>query len=542
MSSGLGRASALLASGTIVSRVLGFTRIIVLTGVLSGQTTVIGNAFTQATQMPTSLYALIGGGLVSAVLVPQTIRASRGPDGGAAYINKLVTIAIVAIGALTVVLTIAAPLLMRLTVSDGPTYAVAVPFAFWSMPQIFFLGMYAVLGEVLNARRRFGAYTWAPVANNVIAIAVLGVFLALFGPVSQARSAPLDAPQTAVLAGGTTLGLAVQALVLVLVWRRAGLSFRPDFRWRGVGLRATGQAAGWTFAMLVLTQGAGFLQGFVATGASTPSTPSSFALANSWLLFMLPHSIITVSLATAFYPRMSEHAAEGDTAALRDDLSTLLRTVLVVMALATAVLLAAALPATAIFSGSQGPDHPLTTAAEARSVAPVLIAFVLGLIPFTVLYLVQRCFYALADTRTPFRFTLVQLAVVVPGLLGCVLLPKALTAIGIAAVITIGGGAQLAVAVALLRRRLGPLGDPHLTAAAVRVTVAAVPALAAGIAVLWGTGGFRDGWSIASPLGGALAAALIAAVCAAAYLLVLAILRAPELRLAAGLVRARLHR
>ncbi|RIX30093.1 murein biosynthesis integral membrane protein MurJ [Amnibacterium setariae] len=538
MSSGVGRASALLASGTIVSRVLGFTRTIVLTGVLSGQTTIVGNALTNATQMPTSLYALIGGGLVSAVLVPQTIRASRGADGGVAYVNKLLTIAIVAIGLLTVVLTIAAPLLMHLTISDRRTYEVAVPFAFWSMPQIFFLGMYAVLGEVLNARRRFGAYTWAPVANNVIAVAVLAIFLVLFGSVSKFRSTPLDPAQTAVLAGGTTAGIAVQALVLALVWKRAGLSFRPDFHWRGVGLRATGQAAGWTFGMLVLTQAAGFLQGYVATGASGPTTPSTFALANSWLLFMLPHSIITVSLATVFYPRMSEHAAEGDLPALRDDLSTVLRTVLLVIGLATAVLLAAAAPVTAIFSGTKD----LSTAAEAHAVAPVLVAYVLGLIPFTVLYVVQRCFYALADTRTPFRFTLVQLVVVVPGILACTLLPHAWTAVGIAAVISIGGTVQLVVALALLRRRLGPLGDRHLAAGLRRIALAGVPALAAGVLVLWATGGLADGWSVSSTIGGAVGALLIAVVCAAVYAIVLALLRAPEIRMATDLVRSRLRR
>ena len=238
MSTGVGRASALLASGTIVSRMLGFARSFVLTVVFLGTINPAGNALTLANQMPTSLYALIGGGLVSAVLVPQTIRASRGADGGVAYINKLVTIAVVAVGGLTVLLTIAAPLLMRLTVSDDTTYAIAVPLAYWSMPQIFFLGMYAVLGEVLNARKRFGAYTWAPVANNVVAIAVLVLFLAVFGTVPTNRTTPLPPEQTALLAGGTTLGLVVQALVLALVWRRAGLSYRPDFRWRGVGLRA----------------------------------------------------------------------------------------------------------------------------------------------------------------------------------------------------------------------------------------------------------------------------------------------------------------
>ena len=535
----VGRASALLATGTIVSRVLGFGRSFVLTVVFLGQLNLVGNAFTLSNQMPTSLYALIGGGLLSAVLVPQTIRASRGADGGVAYVNKLVTIAVVTIGTLTILLTLAAPLLMRLTVSNEATYRIAVPLAYWAMPQIFFLGMYAVLGEVLNARKRFGAYTWAPVANNVVGIAALVVFLAVFETVSPERTTPLPPEQTALLAGGTTLGLVVQALVLALVWRRAGLTFRPDFRWRGVGLRATGEAAGWTFAMLVLTQLAGFLQNYVASSASSATHPSNTALLNAWLLFMLPHSIITVSLATAFYPRMSEHAAEGDTAAVRDDLSTVLRVVLVAMGAATVVLLAAALPVTAVFSGSTA---SLTTAQQAYAVAPVLVAYLLGLLPFTVLYVVQRGFYALADTRTPFRFTITQLAVVVPGILLCWLLPPEWTAAGIAAVISIGGTVQLIVATRLLRPKVGSLMDAHLAASIRRLVFAGLPALAAGLLLLLLLGGFADGWPVATRLGGAAAAVLIAAVTTAVYLAVLALLRAPELRMVTDLVRSRLRR
>ena len=539
MSTGVGRASALLASGTIVSRILGFVRSFVLTIVFLGQLNLVGNALTLSNQMPTSLYALIGGGLISAVLVPQTIRASRGADGGTAYINKLVTIAVVMIGGLTVILTLAAPLLMRLTISDRHTYEVAVPLAYWAMPQIFFLGMYAVLGEVLNARKRFGAYTWAPVANNVVAIVVLVIFLTVFGTVAGDRTTPLPPAQTALLAGGTTLGLVVQALVLALVWRRAGLTFKPDFQWRGVGLRATGQAAGWTFAMLVLSQLAGFLQSFVASGASSATHPSSTALLNAWLLFMLPHSIITVSLATAFYPRMSEHAAEGRPDAVRDDLSAVLRITLIAMGVATVALLAAALPITAVFSASNG---VLSTAQQAHAVAPVLIAYLVGLLPFTVLYVVQRCFYALADTRTPFRFTIAQLVVVVPGILLCVLLPPAWTATGIAAVISLGAIVQLVIAVVLLRRKIGPLMDAHLAGAVRRLAAAGVPALGAGVLVLWAIGGFSDGWPVESRLGGAVGAVVVALTCAVVYGGVLAALRAPEITMATGLIRSRIRR
>lgn len=184
-----------------MSRLLGFARSFVLTIVFAGQLNLIGNALTVSSQLPASLYALIGGGLINAVLVPQTVRASRGDDGGAAFINKLITITVFIVFALTAMLTLATPLLMRLAVSSESTYRVAVPLAYWAMPQIFFLGIYAVLGEVLNARQRFGAYTWAPVANNIVAVALLGAYLLIFGTISPLWNTPLTPTQTALLAG-----------------------------------------------------------------------------------------------------------------------------------------------------------------------------------------------------------------------------------------------------------------------------------------------------------------------------------------------------
>ncbi|MFD1720510.1 murein biosynthesis integral membrane protein MurJ [Amnibacterium endophyticum] len=531
--SGVGRASAILASGTMVSRLLGFLRTFALTIVFSGMTTVAGNAYTFSNAVPTSIYALIGGGLVSAVLVPQIIRASSAADLGAAYINKLVTIAAVTIGLLTVILTVAAPLLMRLYIHDAPTLAVAIPIAYWSLPQIFFLGMYAVLGEVLNARRRFGAYTWAPVVNNVVALAAIALFLVVFGAVPSGRTGPLPQWQTVVIAGGTTLGLAAQALVLALVWRRAGLSYRPDFRWRGVGLKATGQAAGWTFSMLVLTQVAGLIQTAVVSTASGDGNPSGQALQTAWLLFMLPHSIVTVSLVTVFYPRMSEHAAAGDERALRGDVARVLGIVLLAVVGIAAALIAAALPVTAVFS---------ETVDQARLVAPVLVAYLIGLVPFTVLFVVQRSFYALADTRTPFRFTVAQLLVVIPGILLCALLPVEYIAVGIAAVVTVGVTVQLAVAWTLLKRRVGSPVDAALRASVRRFAIAGVPALVAGLGLLAALGGFGDGWPVASRPGGAVGTVVVAAVVLLVYALVLAIQRAPELGIARDLIRSRLRR
>lgn len=527
---GIGRASALLASGTIVSRILGFLRTILLTVVI-GNIGFVADAYNQATYVPNSIYALIGGGLLTAVLVPQIVRASTGEDRGQAYVNKLVTIAVLAFAVVTVVVTAAAPLLMPLFVANRTELPIAIAFAYWSLPQLFFLGLYSVLGEVLNARRSFGPYTWAPVLNNVVAIAVLGLFVALFGLVDSRSPQPFSPGMTALLAGGATVGIAAQALVLTLAWRRAGLTYRPDFQWRGVNLSATGKAAGWTFGMLALTQIAGLIETRVASGASGQDA-SVAVMAAAWLIFMLPHSIITVSLVTVFYPRMSEHAAAGDTAALRDDVGQALRIVLLVLVLANAALFAAAAPFSAVFSRSS---------AGAGAMALVLLAYLVGLLPFTALFVIQRCFYALADTRTPFRFTLVQLVFVVTGTLLCTLLPHRFTAAGIALVVSLGAAVQLAVAAALLKRRIGSLGGPALLGSLGRYLVAAIPALAAGLGVLTLTGGFDGGWSVDGRAGGLAATVLIGLVVAGVYGGALAALRAPELGAAARILTARIR-
>jgi putative peptidoglycan lipid II flippase len=203
-----------------------------------------------------------------------------------------------------------------------------------------------------------------------------------------------------------------------------------------------------------------------------------------------------------------------------------------VLVVADAALLAAAVPFSAVFSQSPG---------AAKATALVLAAYLLGLLPFTALFVVQRCFYALADTRTPFRFTLVQLVVVVAGTLLCALLPYDLTAAGIALVVSIGAVVQFAVAARLLRRRIGSFVGEDLARSLVRYALAAVPALAAGLLVLALTGGFGDGWTVASRWGGFAGTVLVGVVVAVVYVAVLAALRAPELGTAIRLVTDRLR-
>jgi len=537
-SGGVGRASALLASGTIVSRLLGFASALVLAAAL-GQASV-GDAFALANQLPNNIYAIIAGGLLSAILVPQIVRAENHADGGQQYINRLVTLGLTVFLVIAVLATLAGPLLVQLYSDQGTKglspeqVQLANLFAYWCLPQIFFYAVYSLLGEVLNARRFFGPFTWAPVINNVVAIGGLAAFIAIYGAYDPNAAASVwDASMIALVAGTATLGVAAQALFLVFFWKRAGLNFRPDFRWRGVGLGNAGKAAAWTFAMISVTQLAGIVQNKVASTASGDGA-SYATLRYAWLIFMLPHSIAAVSIATAYFTRMSANARDNDLDAVRRDLSSSLRTIGLVLVFSAVGLIVLAYPFSALFAN---------TFAETAQMAPVLMFYLLGLVQFSVLFVLQRTFYALEDTRTPFFFTLLQSSLFVVGALAVSTWPTQQIGIGIALVTSIAGTIQMLVAAVILNRRLGGIDLRRVARSYGVYVLAALPAAAAGVALLLALGGTTEGgFAVASKLTAVLSMAIIGGAMGLVYLGVLALAKNPELRSVTGPVLARLRR
>lgn len=520
----IGRASLFLASGTIVSRMLGFVKAIVLAGTIGVVGSASADAFAVANGLPNTVYVIVAGGVLSAVLVPQIVRASTHVDGGSGYINKLLTLALVVIGAATVLATALAPVLAWIYAGSNPEILpLAIAFAWWCLPQIFFYGLYTLLGEVLNARRSFGPFTWVPALNNIVALIGLVAFGLLFGfdPDGTRDVGDWTPRMVALLAGSATLGIVAQAVVLFWFWRRIGLRYRPDFKWRGVGLGAAGRMAGWTFGMLLLTTVAGIVQTQVVLLASNEAA-SLAAIDAAWLVFMLPHSVITVSIATAYFTRMSEHAAGGALDRVRDDLSSAVRGVSLILVLASAVLIVIAYPFAAVFQ--PGLDR-------ASALGNVVVAFAIGLVGFSILFVVQRTFYALGDTRTPFFFTLFQVIVFSIGAVGCIFLPVNWIAVGVAFATTIATTAQLILAVVLLRRRLGRIDGRRILVSLLRDVAAVVLPVAAGLGLLVVLGGFTEGgFAIADRLGAVISIAAIGATMAVLYFAVLWLLRSEELR------------
>ena len=524
----IGRASALIASGTLISRLLGFVNVTLLAWVIGLQNPG-ANAFSLANNLPTNLFALIAGGLMSAVLVPQIVRAAGHDDGGQAFVNRLLTLGVTVFLGAGILATVLAPVLVPLytiqgddSAFDAPTVRLAVAIAFWCLPQVFFYATYSLLGEVLNARKVFGPYTWAPVVNNLVMIAVLITFAVAFGTdPAHVDPATWTPAQIALLGGGATLGIAAQTVVLMLFWRRTGLRYRPDFRWKGVGLGATGKAAGWTFGMIVITQLTGLLQTNVASLAGRHD-PSIAVLATAWLLFVLPHSILTLSIATPYFTRMSAHAHAGDHAALRADLSSSLRIILLLVTGAGAAIATAALPFGAFFG-----RFP----AEVVGISSVLIAYLVGLIPFSTMFVLQRTFFALGDTRTPFVIQVVQAVTFTLGAVAIALwMPPSLIAVGIALATALASTVQALTLAFVLRRRIGGVDGRRILVRLAIYLAAAVVAILVGVGVLALLGGFSSGFAVADRFTAFVSIAVIGVVVLAVYAALLFATRVPELR------------
>ncbi|MEV7429496.1 murein biosynthesis integral membrane protein MurJ [Nocardioides sp. NPDC092400] len=471
--------SAVMAAGTVVSRLSGYVRTLLLAAALGN--VLHADVFNIANTIPNMLYILLAGGVFNAVLVPQLVRAAKNDaDRGEAYTNRVVTLAALFLGVVTVLLVLAAPWVMDLYLdADVPPDAreSVVDFARWCLPQVFFYGMFVLVGQILNARGRFGPMMWAPIANNVISVAVLLLYLVLFGTATEAeRSAGFSADQELVLGLGSTLGIAAQLLILLPYLRAAGFSYRPRFDFRGTGLGHTLRLGIWTVLFVIVNQVAytvvvRLASSGTADGASDSTGYSVYSAA--FLIIMVPHSVITVSLATAILPGLSRRAAERDLPGLGRSLSSTLRT-----ALAVVLPFAALLP---VIAPELARVISLGAAADTyENYIGTLAVFGPGLVLFTVHYLMLRGFYALEQTRTVFY---VQCGVGVTNVVAALVLVATTDDAATAPALAVAYAAAYLVGALLsytvLARRLGGLGSTVLVRFLVRIAIAVAVSTAA---------------------------------------------------------------
>lgn len=529
------RGAALMSSGTLVSRLLGALRGVVLAAAI-GATGQAADAFSVANKLPNVLYLLLAGGALNAVLVPQVVRAYK-RNAGQEYVDRLLTFGLAVLAAVTVALTAAAPLLVRLYAdpcSDAQV-GLATTFAYWCVPQMFFYGAYALLGQVLNARGSFGPYMWAPVANNLVSIAGFGAFLVLFGNASGS-AAGWDGARIAVLAGSATLGIVVQALVLVPALRRAGVRYVPRWGLRGSGLGRAGTVAVWTFVGLAVGQLGYIVVSRVASaapgaaGVAAAACDAHTAVAGNaaydyaFLVFMLPHSLLTTSLTTALFTRLASQAHDEDTAGVRASLSSGLRVIGLVTVIAAAGIAVLAYPVVRLFLWGAPAD-------EVAAVGAVVVAMVAGLPAFGAWSMCQRVYYAYEDARGMVPVQVVMAVVVVAGtLLTWAFAPARWWVAGAGAAMSVSYLVGALLALRAIRRRIGDVDGPRVLRLHVQALVAAVPAVGAGLGLLAVLGG-----GAAVGVGGALGrCVLVGAAMAAVYVGALALMRVAELRMVAA--------
>ncbi|WP_405832745.1 MULTISPECIES: murein biosynthesis integral membrane protein MurJ [unclassified Streptomyces] len=490
------RSGALMAAGSIVSRATGFIRSAVVVAALG--IGMLGDGYAVANTVPNIIYMLLVGGALNAVFVPELVRAAKEhADGGAAYTDRLLTACTAALVALTAAAVLAAPLIVSVyTGYSGAQESTTVALARYCLPQILFYGLFTLLGQVLNARGRFGAMMWTPVLNNIVIIGVFGLFLY----VSHDATDGLTAAETRLLGLGTTAGIVLQALALVPSLRAARFRWRPRFDWRGSGLGRPLRNAGWLVMLVLTNQIAYWVVTRLSTTAGTEADLAGLpgagytAYSNAYQLWIVPQGIITVSLVTALMPRMSAAASDGELATLRGDISYALRS-----SAALVVPAAALFAALAPWVMGSVFEYGVTDAADIEVMAGMLMAFAPGLIAFSAQYVLSRGFYALSDTRTPFFLNLV-IAALNAGLSAAAyfLLSPRWAVTGMAAATSLAFLAGAAVTAYTLSRRLGPRAGTRTQRRAtavrthLRLLAACVPAAAAAYAAARAAEGLGD--------------------------------------------------
>ncbi|HTF55614.1 MAG TPA: murein biosynthesis integral membrane protein MurJ [Pseudonocardia sp.] len=473
------RASGSMAVASLVSRLTGFVRQLALAAALG--LSVLNDSYTVANTLPNIVYELLLGGVLSSVMVPLLVRAqSEDRDGGEAYTQKLLTVSAVVLVLATVLAIVTAPLLTWLYLG-GESHSAANPqlataFAVLLLPEIVFYGLGALFGAILNTRGVFAPFAWAPVLNNVVMLGVLGIYLLMPGEINL-NPISLNDPKVLVLGLGTTLGIAVQALVLVPWMRKAGFRWRPRWGWDRRLLEAGGLYV-WVIGYVLIGQ-AGYI---VTTRVAAPFAGSVSTYANAWLLLQVPYGVLGVSLLTALLPRMSRSAASGRLDEVVKDLSlgsrystlTLLPVTVLITLFGTSI-------GVALFSLGR------TSEAGASRLGATLAVSAFGLLPYALSMLQLRVFYAMKDARTPTVIQLVMVLVKIPMLLACpALLPPGDVVLGLA----VANSASFVIGAVLgqlwLRHRLGPLDSSALAVTFGKTAVASTfGGLAGAGLVLW---------------------------------------------------------
>ena len=425
------KSSTIMAAGTIVSRITGLVRGLLLVAVLG--TTLLGDTFNVANTMPNILYNLIIGGALTAVFVPQIVRATSDEDGGSAFISRLVTATFVFLAGLVLVAILLAPVLVRIFATSyigRPEFEVTTLFMRYCLPQILFMGLFALLGQVANAKGKFGPMMWAPVLNNLIATAVFGWFLKYS---TQPTVTTIPDSEIIWISLGCTVGYMAQALILIPSISKTNIRIRPRFDWRDSELRKSLHLATWTLLFAAISQVSYLVTVNLSTGAAVKSLNNGIEtgvgftpFSNALLIYMLPHSIITISVVTALLPALSKLAHEKKSPLIHDQLVSAMRLVgLVTVPSSIAFLFFGPLMTETLFFG--------ISLADSNYLGYTLSALALGLAPMSVNLIALRGLNAFENVKLQvLSNTIMNIVAVIVSVIVALTLPPEWVTVGLA--------------------------------------------------------------------------------------------------------------
>ena len=484
MSKALGNTSG-MALGTFISRLSGVVRDIVLVAAIG--TGIFSDTYSVANSIPNIIFILIAGGAINAVFIPSLIRhMADDVDGGKKFTDQLLTVISVILLGIVVIAMLGASLLVRLYSTSQWSIQdldVATVFALWCLPQIFFYGMYTVITQVLNSRDVFVVPMFAPIINNIVVIGTAIIFLSI--STGQPTTASVTSAQLTLLGAGTTLGVVLQAAILLPSLKKSGYWFTPKFSLRNGGLGKVGDLAIWTMGFVAINQLSFLIIARLTTYANVIASQEGLteigftSYQKGQLMMMLPHSIITVSLITALLPRLSKQSHSGDLAAFGHDLTDGLRLVIAFI-VPGAMLLFIAGPQLGRLLYGYGASSEL----QGTSVGLIASAFALGLPAFSIFYVLLRSYYAQENTKTPFflnlSFNVLHLCI---GIFLFSLVSTSLKVAALAVAYSIAYTITAIVTWLRVRRRYDEALSTNLTQHIVRVAFGAGIAAVSGITI-----------------------------------------------------------
>jgi putative peptidoglycan lipid II flippase len=394
----LAKASTLMAAGTIFSRITGLIRNLLLVALLG--TTLLGDTYNVANTMPNILYNLLVGGALTAVFVPQIVRSLRDSDGGNAFISRLFTATVLFLLTLTTLGILLAPQIVNIYApkfNGLPEFDVTVLFMRYCLPQIFFLGLFALLGQIANAKGKFGPMMWAPVINNLIVIALFGWYLQNHDQLSIGNITTHDIYW---LGAGTTVGYLAQAVILLPVVYRSGVKLAFKFDLKNAQLFNSIKLAGWSFLYALISQLSYLVTIIIATSAAVKSASNGLLTgvgytpySNAYLILILPHSIITVSVMTALLPKLANLVIDKKLPEVKAELSNAIKIVGVFIVPAAMIFLFfGPLVARTLYFGISTDD--------ANYLGYTLAGFALGLIPVSINLILLRGLNAFENLKS----------------------------------------------------------------------------------------------------------------------------------------------